>query len=59
MATIAEILDGHVTLELECVDRLYLNGYVPSLATPGWVGGWVGDRWVGGWVTGACRFQKG
>lgn len=35
MATIAEILDGHVTLEVECVDRLYLNGYVSSLATPG------------------------
>lgn len=35
MATIAEILDGHVTLEVECVDRLYLNGYVPSLTTPG------------------------
>lgn len=34
MSTIAEILDGHVTLEVECVDRLYLNGYVPSLATP-------------------------
>jgi hypothetical protein len=24
-----------VTLEVECVDRLYLNGYIPSLATPG------------------------
>ena len=35
MATIAEILDGHVTLEVECVDRLYLNGYIPTLATPG------------------------
>src|SRR5881275_2283704 len=35
MANIAEILDGHVTLEVECVDRLYLNGYVPALATPG------------------------
>jgi hypothetical protein len=34
MATIAEILDGHVTLEVECVDRVYLNGYIPSLATP-------------------------
>src|SRR5215208_8506824 len=34
MATITEILDGHVTLEVECVDRLYLNGYIPSLATP-------------------------
>jgi hypothetical protein len=35
MTTIAEILDGHVTLEVECVDRLYLNGYIPSLATAG------------------------
>lgn len=35
MATIAEILEGHVTLAVESVDRLYLNGYVPSLSTPG------------------------
>lgn len=35
MATIPEILQGHVTLEVESVDRLYLNGYVPSLSTPG------------------------
>ncbi len=35
MATITEILEGHVTLEVECVDRLYLNGYIPSLATSG------------------------
>jgi hypothetical protein len=35
MATITEILEGHVTLEVESVDRLYLNGYVPSLSTPG------------------------
>jgi hypothetical protein len=35
MANINELLEGHVTLEVECVDRLYLNGYVPSLATPG------------------------
>jgi len=34
MTTIPEILDGHVTLEVECADRLYLNGYIPSLATP-------------------------
>ena len=35
MATIPEILEGHVTLEVASVDRLYLNGYVPSLSTPG------------------------
>ena len=35
MANVEEILRGHVTLEVECVDRLYLNGYIPALATPG------------------------
>src|SRR5215813_3340451 len=35
MATIPELLDGHVTLEVECLDRLYLNGYIGQLAT-GW-----------------------
>src|SRR5580704_13947306 len=33
MATIPELLDGHVTLEVECLDRLYLNGYIGKLAT--------------------------
>jgi hypothetical protein len=38
MATILKLLDGHVTLEVECVDRLYLNGYISKLATgPGLV----------------------
>lgn len=35
MANINELLEGHVTLEVECIDRLYLNGYLPSLATAG------------------------
>src|SRR5215470_12166295 len=29
--TVAEILDSHVTLEVECIDRMYLNLYVPGL----------------------------
>jgi len=33
MASIGELLDGHVTLEVECLDRMYLNGYVDKLAT--------------------------
>ena len=33
MATIPELLDGHVTLEVECLDRVYLNGYIGKLAT--------------------------
>src|SRR3954468_5062439 len=38
MATIPELLDGHVTLEVEGLNRLYLNGYIGKLATgPGLV----------------------
>jgi hypothetical protein len=35
MGNIKELLSGHVTLAVECVDRLYLNGYQPKLVTPG------------------------
>jgi hypothetical protein len=33
MATIPKLLDGHITLEVECLDRLYPNGYIGKLAT--------------------------
>lgn len=33
--SVAELLDGHVTLDVECFDRLYLNGYIPTLQTAG------------------------
>jgi hypothetical protein len=35
MANINELLDGHVTLEVECIDRMYLNGYIGNLAVGG------------------------
>jgi hypothetical protein len=28
---VRDLLDGHVGLQLESIDRLYLNGYVPKL----------------------------
>ncbi len=34
-ASVAEILQRHVTLELECIDRMYCNVYVPRLQSPG------------------------
>jgi hypothetical protein len=34
---VAEIIKDHVTLELRCLDRLYINGYVPRLQTAGGV----------------------
>jgi len=35
MVTIKDLLEKHVTLEVESLDRLYLNGYLPKLQTPG------------------------
>jgi hypothetical protein len=37
VANINDVLEGHVALEIECVDRLYLNAYVPSLQVGGQV----------------------
>ena len=27
--TAGEVLDGHSVLEIDCLDRVYLNAYVP------------------------------
>src|SRR5690554_4628514 len=37
MATVSELLKDHLTLEIECVDRVYLNGYIPTLQTGGYL----------------------
>ena len=37
VVTAAEMVAGHVTLDISCLDRLYLNGYVAKLQTPGGV----------------------
>jgi len=35
--TVNDVLDGHVGLDVECMDRIYLNGYVPNLQVGGQV----------------------
>jgi hypothetical protein len=35
--TLNQLLAGHVGLDIECLDRIYLNGYVPNLQVPGQV----------------------
>jgi hypothetical protein len=37
VVTVPELLDGHTVLDLECLDRIYLNGYVPMLQVGGQV----------------------
>jgi hypothetical protein len=29
--TVADVLSDHVAFEVECIDRMYLNVYVPQL----------------------------
>jgi hypothetical protein len=35
--TVNDLLDGHVVLDVQCLDRIYLNGYVPILQVGGQV----------------------
>jgi hypothetical protein len=43
--SVAEVLSDHVTLEVECIDRMYLNLYVPQLQyASGVVGFFKGHR---------------
>ena len=43
--TLADIVAGHVSLEIEGFDRIYLYGWVPALQTSGQVAGWL--HWRG------------
>src|SRR3954463_6342103 len=44
-ATVNDVLDGQVALDLECLDRIYLNAYVPSLRLVHGAQGSAGDMW--------------
>jgi hypothetical protein len=37
VVTAGELLDGHSVLDIECLDRIYLNAYVPILQSSGQV----------------------
>jgi hypothetical protein len=37
IVTAGELLDGHSALDIECLDRIYLNAYVPILQSSGQV----------------------
>ena len=41
--TVADVLADHTTLELECIDRMYLNVYMPLLQTPAGVAYYLRD----------------
>ena len=35
MPNVQEIIRDHVSLSITCIDRLYVNGYMPGLQTSG------------------------
>jgi hypothetical protein len=41
---VGDLLDGHVVLDVQCLDRIYLNGYVPNLQVPGQVVSFMRDH---------------
>ena len=47
---LAQLQKEHVVLELECIDRMYLNAYVPKLTTEGGIAafcrGYLGHRFA-------------
>jgi hypothetical protein len=44
VVTVTEVLDGHVALDIQCPDRIYLNCYVPKLQTSAQVVAFLSDH---------------
>ena len=55
--TVPELLAGHTVLDIECLDRVYLNGYVPTLQTGGRVFTFLHDH-LGMPVASPAVFEK-
>jgi hypothetical protein len=57
VVTVPELLDGHTVLDIECLDRIYLNGYVPLLQVGGQVVTFLRDH-LGMPVASPAVFEK-
>jgi hypothetical protein len=62
--TVDDVLDGHVVLDIECLDRICLNAYVPILQTSSQVVAFLSGhlgfpfprrRCSGRWATASAR----
>ena len=45
----ADVLSGHVTFEVECIDRMYLNVYVPQLQYATGLVSYIHRHWASQW----------
>jgi hypothetical protein len=57
VANINDVLDGHVSLELDCLDRIYLNAYVNKLQVQGQVAYFLRDH-LGNPVPSPALFEQ-
>ena len=57
VVTVTEVLDGHVALDIQCPDRIYLNCYVPKLQTSAQVVAFLSDH-LGYPVPSPALFRK-
>ena len=57
MVTAAQMVAGHVGLDISCLDRLYLTGFVAKLQTPGGVVYFLHDH-RGNPITSPALFQR-
>jgi hypothetical protein len=48
--SVAELQREHVVLELECIDRMYVNAYVPQLTSEAGVAGFVRGHLLDGGI---------
>lgn len=44
MPSVQEILPGKISLDIECVDRVYLNGYIKDMQMPGGVVNFIREQ---------------
>src|SRR4051794_41834675 len=52
-----DVLDGHVALDLQCLDRIYLNAYVPNLQVGGQVASFLTQH-LGNPIPSPAIFEK-
>src|ERR1039458_8379589 len=57
VVNINDVLEGHIRLELDCLDRIYLNAYVNKLQVEGQVAYFLRDH-LGNPVPSPALFEK-
>jgi hypothetical protein len=57
VVTVNDVLDGHVALDIQCLDRIYLNAYVPNLQTSAQVVAFLSTH-LGYWFPSPALFNQ-